>query len=131
MAVKTARTGRKNTIKGGKGMNRKMMMEALEKKYPDVGKIIKRVKMALGISELDKAMIEGQMISLCGSLNEADEYELHIGEWPAAGTYSDVRESVACGQTVRNETIFTIVRRTGKPRSWDVYIDLPKTYFRK
>lgn len=110
--------------KGINYLNQKQRELLLSENFPDVVEIMKKVRENEDIDDLDKKMIEGQLINLCGELHNARTYKLKVGTWSNESVYSDERASAARGQTIRNETIFTIVSRK-KHRDWLVYIDLP------
>lgn len=100
-------------------------LETLEEVHPQIKAIIDQVKSASNVSKLDKRMIEQQLLSLAGTLNEAKSYTLVVDRWRGDNTYSAERERVSREEkTIRNETIFTIISYSRR-KDWTAYIDLP------
>lgn len=101
------------------------MYSRLEELHPAVYNIIRQVREAPKVSKADKKMIENQLISMCGTLNEVKTYDIICGRWRKNDVYSEKRAKVAEeNKTIRNETVFTIISH-GKRNHWTVYIDLP------
>lgn len=96
----------------------------LSKNYPEIVRIMKKVRTDNRVSGRDKEMIEQQLISLCGALYSTQKYELRLGKWQNGSVYSEKRRLAADGPTIQNETVFTIVS-SGERSKWVVYIDLP------
>lgn len=111
-----------------KMMNGKMSMAEAKKmialRFPDVVALMNVVHNSGKVSKEDKGMIEQQLITLCANLHGAEEYKLIRGQWRGDDVYSEERAKVSAGPVIQHETIFTIVS-AGKPRNWNVYVDLP------
>lgn len=102
-------------------------LETLAEVHPQVKAIIDQVKESSQISKLDKRMIEQQLLSMAGTLNEAKSYTLILNLWQTNNTYSAERERASMEErTVQDETIFTIVSY-GRKKDWTAYVDLPIT----
>lgn len=105
-------------------LNQAQIDAMLSRNYPDIVQLMKRVRMDNTVKDGDKRMIEQQLISLCGALHYAEEYELRLGTWRKGSVYSENRQLASEGPTIHNETIFTVVS-SGERSKWVVYIDLP------
>lgn len=101
------------------------VISQLDELHPQVASIIAQVRSSHQISQADKSMIEQQLLSMCGTLNEVKTYTIIPGRWKKNDVYSDLRAKEADeNKTIRNETVFTIISY-GKRKHWTVYIDLP------
>lgn len=97
----------------------------LSQRHPKVCSVIEQVRKSSQIGAADKRMIQEQLVAMCITLNCAEKYALHMGEWENGNAYSGKRaQLVQERRTIRNETVFTIVSG-GKRKHWDVYVDLP------
>lgn len=102
-------------------------LESLAEVHPQIKAIIDQVKASLVIGKLDKKMIEQQLISMAGTLNEAKNYTLVLGNWRGGNPCSAERERISLEEkTIQYETIFTIVSY-GRKKDWTAYVDLPIT----
>lgn len=102
-------------------------LESLAEVHPQIKAIIDQVKASLVIGKLDKKMIEQQLISMAGTLNEAKTYTLVLGNWRGGNPCSAERERISLEEkTIQYETIFTIVSY-GRKKDWTAYVDLPIT----
>lgn len=101
------------------------VLSHLDEIHPQVSAILDQVRNSDKISKDDKHMIEQQLLSMCGTLNEVQSYTIILGRWKKNDVYSDKRAKEADNnKTIRNETVFTIISY-GKRKHWTVYIDLP------
>lgn len=94
------------------------VLSRLDEVHPQVSAILDQVRNSYEIGKADKHMIEQQLLSMCGTLNEIQSYTIILGRWKKDDVYSDRRaKEAADNKTIRNETVFTIIsygkRKTG------------------
>ena len=100
-------------------------LKTLSTNHPQIKAMIDQVKESHEIDQLDKKMIEQQLLSMAGTLNESSSYTLVLNRWRGGNPLSSEREQVFHDQrTIRDETIFTIVAG-GRKKNWTVFVDLP------
>lgn len=100
-------------------------LKTLATVHPEIKSMIDQVKASSVIDELDKKMIEQQLLSMAGTLNESSSYTLVLNRWRGGNPFSAEREQVSQEEkTIRDETIFTIVSY-GRRNNWTVFVDLP------
>ncbi len=100
-------------------------LESLSVDHPQINEIINQVKLSPRVTNLDKKMIEQQLISMACTLNEAKTYTIVLNRWRGGNPVSAERERAVNEQRViRDETIFSITSYSRK-KDWTAYVDLP------